>query len=462
MNSGLQLRLSPQITMTPQLQQAIRLLQLSSIELDMEIQQALDSNFMLEVAEEKTENEKEEESISLENEIPNELAFDNEWTDIYDDIQSYKNDQVDKDLLLNQRSAVETLQNHLQWQVDLTPFSDLDRACAITIIDAIDNNGYLRTELSELAQSLGDISIKVLEIVLSRIQHFEPVGVGARDLCECLLLQLAESDPETPFLEKAKELVREYLPILGTHNYAQLMKRMKLNNTELQEVIKLIQSLNPHPCANIAPSETTYVIPDVFVTQINDQWKIELNPGNCPKLTINSQYANIKMVKSADKKCIKTHLQEARWFIKGLTSRHDTLLKVTKCIVERQSDFLKYGEEAMKPLVLHDIADELELHESTISRVTTKKYIHTPRGIFELKYFFSSHVSTQSGGECSSIAIRAIIKKLIEAENTAKPLSDNKITNLLSAQGFKVARRTIAKYRDALLIPPSNERKRLL
>jgi len=458
MKASLQVRLGQQITMTPQLQQAIRLLQLSSLELHQEIQQALESNIMLEeVAEDEYEtsnsdnqdldfsreddfnsdssqaqeklsdsnpdlssvNDEGSDEIALANltDIPNELAVDSKWEDIYDSILTPTDlpHSDDKDFLANQRSAAETLQDHLQWQLDLTPFSDLDRAIATAIIDAIDGDGYLRAELSEIAQTIGrdpKPSTKEIGTVLRRLQHFDPLGVGARNLSECMLLQLKELAPDTP----------------------QLSKSMKLTRDQLREVVKLILSLNPRPGAQIEPPQTTYVIPDVYVKKVHGQWKVDLNPEVSPKLRVNSYYAGLisRNNKSADNQNLKNHLQEARWFIKSLKSRQDTLLKVAKSIVKHQSAFLDYGEEAMKPLILHDIASELEMHESTISRVTTQKYIHTPLGIFELKYFFSSHVATQSGGECSSTAIR-----------------------------IKVARRTVAKYREAMVIPPSNERKRL-
>lgn len=495
MKQSLQVRLGQQIIMTPQLQQAIRLLLLSSIELDQEIQQALESNIMLEIAEEDDNetlstdnpdldfnqnndlNQEISESLSdlevegpLPDDIPKGQTVDSDWEDIYEGTlmpYDYTNNKIKgRDLLAKEGSTTETLQDYLRWQLDLSHFSNLERACAIAIIDAIDEDGYLRASLAEIAQSLGEkhhLSTKEIETVVHRIQHFDPIGVGARDLRECLLLQLAEYQPDTPWLKEAKYIVRNLLALLGTHDYAKLTKRMKFTDQELREVINLIQSLKPCPGAQIASTQANYVIPDVFVKKIGGKWEVELNSENSAKLRINSYYANMisQTDNRADNHKLKTHLQEARWFIKSLKSRHNTLLKVAKCIVKRQSDFLEYGEEAMKPLILHDIAQELELHESTISRVTTHKYIHTPRGIFELKYFFSSHLSTNNGGECSSTAIRAMVKKLIEAENSTKPLSDNKITIKLSERGIKVARRTVAKYREAMLIPPSNERKRL-
>ncbi len=484
MKQSLQIRLGQQITMTPQLQQAIRLLQLSNLELQMEIQQVLDSNIMLETAEDyETENEeKKEEDIEENNyeeqeatDIPNELSTDIEWEDIYDgasasyDIPS-NNNANDKDFLLNQESAAPTLYDHLSWQLDLTPFSDLDRAIATAIIDAIDGDGFLCSSLEDIKECLGEtdededeVEIDEIEAVLHRVQQFDPIGIGARDIQESLLLQLKTLDIDTPWLKEAKLLVTDHLALLGAHDYAQLTKRMKLNRENLREVVELIQSLKPRPGSEIESPKTTYIIPDVFVKKVKGQWKVELNSDLAPKIRVNSYYASLvsKTNKSADNNNLKSHLQEARWFIKSLNSRHETLLKVAKCIVKRQVGFLEYGDEAMKPLVLHDIASELGMHESTISRVTTQKYLHTHRGIFELKYFFSSHVNTSNGGECSSTAIRAMIKKLIAVEVPTKPLSDSKIAGVLADRGIRVARRTVAKYREAMVIPPSNERKRL-
>lgn len=503
MKQSLQLRLGQQITMTPQLQQAIRLLQLSTLDLHVEIQQALESNIMLEVVEgeydvedydfdetsnydnydnkgEKGDNNStadesntannddvaEEIAFDSFSEIPEDLATDSNWEDTFDSSVSHASHTDEQKDYLNQGSTEENLQSYLLWQLELTPFTDIDRAIAVSLIDAIDQDGYLSIPLEDVAKNISDtitVTVDEVETVLHRIQHFDPVGIGARDLGECLQLQLAELPKDTPWLKEARGLVRSHLTLLATHDYVTLMKRMKLSREELREVIELIQSLNPRPGSQLESIHPTYVVPDVFVKKVKGVWKVELNPENFPKLRINSHYAGLITTASDknDVSSLKTHLQEARWFIKSLKSRHETLLKVAKCIVKRQTNFLEYGEEAMKPLVLHDIARELEMHESTISRVTTQKYIHTHRGIFELKYFFSSHVSTDSGGECSSTAIRALIKKLIAAENVAKPLSDSKIAKILSERGINVARRTVAKYREAMVIPPSNERKRL-
>ncbi|HEY4731793.1 MAG TPA: RNA polymerase factor sigma-54, partial [Gammaproteobacteria bacterium] len=298
---------------------------------------------------------------------------------------------------------------------------------------------------------------------LHRIHNFDPVGVGARDLRECLLIQLQHLELETPWRERAQKLVSEYLPLLASRDYTQLMRRLKFTQDELREVISLVQSLNPRPGSLIASKPSEYIIPDVLVRKEKDTWRVELNTDAIPRIRINRDYAHLvkRADNSADNTYLRNHLQEARWFIKSLKSRNETLLKVATSIVERQRNFLEYGEEAMKALVLHDVAIAVGMHESTISRVTTQKYMHTPRGIFELKYFFSSHVSTEDGGECSATAIRALLKKLIAVENPAKPLSDSKLAQMLAEQGIKVARRTIAKYRESITIPSSSERKRL-
>jgi RNA polymerase sigma-54 factor len=275
---------------------------------------------------------------------------------------------------------------------------------------------------------------------------------------------LQQLETETPVRQVAIQIVSEHLDLLGSHDYVQLMRRMKISEDDLQQAILLIRSLNPRPGSQMTSSKAEYIVPDVYVKKVKGVWKIELNAQSAPKIRINETYANLikRADNSDDNNYLKNHLQEARWFIKSLMSRNETLLKVATCIVERQRGFLEHGEEAMKALVLHDVAEAVGMHESTISRVTTRKYMHTPRGIYELKYFFSSHVNTSSGGECSSTAIRAMIKKLISSEEPRKPLSDSKIAKSLEEQGINVARRTVAKYREAMAIPPSNERKRLL
>jgi len=493
MKQSIQLRLGQHLTMTPQLQQAIRLLQLSTLELQLEVQGVLDSNLMLEVDEgdapsaaelaaetgQKLDKESTSEGpegadaelASRTDTIPDELPVDTNWEDTYDmgsTSYSAPADSDGRDFFETHSGEGQSLHEHLLWQLDLTPFSDVDRAIAETIIDSINDDGYLSVSLEELHESLGldpalEIGVEEIQAVLRRIQHFDPVGVGAREPGECLLIQLQQLDPKTPWRAEAIQLVGQHVGLLGNRDYNQIMRRMKLGEPELQEVLKLIQSLNPRPGSQITDSKPQYVVPDVFVFKNKGKWQVELNLEATPKLRINSHYASLvrRADNSDDNAYLRNHLQEARWFLKSLQSRHETLLKVARCIVDRQRNFFEYGDEAMKPLVLRDIAEAVEMHESTISRVTTQKYMHTPRGIFEFKYFFSSHVGTDDGGECSATAIRAIIKKLVAAEKPSKPLSDSKIASLLADQGIKVARRTIAKYREAMAIPPSNERKRL-
>ncbi|MBI4005019.1 MAG: RNA polymerase factor sigma-54 [Gammaproteobacteria bacterium] len=483
MKPSLQLRVSQNLAMTPQLQQAIRLLQLSNIELQMEVQQALESNMMLEIDDgednEQTEQQSEEyrkvKSGDQINEddipqvIPEELPVDSVWEDVYDSSISFSPGLNNNEAVFfeNQNLQEKSLRDHLLWQLNVIPVSEKDKAIAITIIDALDDDGYLSCKLEEILDALGDdieVELDEVEAVLNLIQAMEPAGVGARNLQECLILQLNQCPATTPWLDKAKELVGRHLELMAAHDFNQLMRRLKVTQKELQEIITLIQTMNPRPGTQVQSTQTEYVIPDVYVKKDMGMWKVELNPDSIPHLKINTSYANMirRADNSTDNTSLKTHLQEARWFIKSLQSRSETLLRVASCIVERQRAFLEYGDEAMKPLVLHDVAEALGMHESTISRVTTRKYLHTPRGIYELKYFFSSHVNTNQGDACSSTAIRALIKKLINEEPPQKPLSDNRIAELLSARGIQVARRTVAKYREAMAIPPSNERKRLV
>lgn len=510
MKPSLQLRMSQSLTMTPQLQQAIRLLQLSTLELQQEIQEALDSNPLLEQEDPHTSPSNDAESTAtntenhesatdstdtamddsqldmgdaLKNEsMPDELPLDSDWDDVYTpQVQNHNSSSssagIDGLDQMYQGETSEGLHEYLMWQMELTPFTDTDRAIAISIIDGIDDHGYLTQTCEELLTSVNmrseldssnnidnSIELDEVEAVLKRIQHFDPIGVAARSLQECLLIQLQHLPEDTPWLAECKQIILSHMDLLGNRDYRQLSRKTKLKELQLKEIMQLIQSLEPRPGNTIDQTEGLYVIPDVLVRKKNNQWQVELNPDIVPKLKVNSEYSNLSNTtrNSSDGQFIRTHVQEAKWFIKSLESRNETLLKVTKSIVQRQIDFFEYGDEAMKPMVLNDIAEEVEMHESTISRVTTQKFMHTPRGIFELKFFFSSHVSTDNGGECSSTAIRALIKKLVAAENAAKPLSDSKIADLLADQGIKVARRTIAKYREALQIPPSNQRKSLL
>jgi len=349
--------------------------------------------------------------------------------------------------------------------------SDTDRLIGMAIIDAVDVNGMLTSTVESIHAGLNasvDIDLEEVTAVLHRIQQFDPVGVAYRDLAECLLIQLRQVDEEdvTAAVRNARVIVKNHLQLLGNRDYAQLMRLTRLKEPELRDAIAIIEALNPRPGADISPPSTTYIVPDVLVTKDtkSGRWQVELNPETAPRIRINPDYAALvrRADSSSDNSYLRDNLQEARWFLKSLQSRNETLMKVATRIVEHQREFFELGEEAMKPLVLHDIAEAVGMHESTISRVTTQKYMHTPKGIFELKYFFSSHVSTTEGGEFSSTAIRALIKKLVAGESPRKPLSDSKIAKVLEEQGINVARRTIAKYRESLSIPPSNERKKLV
>jgi RNA polymerase sigma-54 factor len=497
MKPSLQLRLGQQLTMTPQLQQAIRLLQLSTIELQQEIQEALDANPLLEAEDEydsfnaDTKESKETSDINsadtdaahddsyepaepdssesmTEQNIQEDLPLDNNWDDLISaaPVSAGSGSGGGDEDQVYQGETSDTLQDYLRWQMQLTPFSDIDRTIAEIIIEAIDDNGLLTINCDDILESLGmdDVEADEVEAVIKRIQLFDPVGVGARSVQECLLVQLRQFDANTPYLADAQAIIREHTEFLANRDFRSLMRVTKLKEDELKEVMRLIHSLNPRPGADVIRAEQQYVIPDVSVIKVKGRWQVELNPDAMPKVRINQQYAAMTRTakSSADSQFIRSHLQEAKWFLKSLESRNETLLKVANCIVQQQQAFFEHGEEAMKPMVLNDVAEMVGMHESTISRVTTQKYMHTPRGIFELKFFFSSHVSTESGGECSSTAIRAFIKKLVAAENPAKPLSDSKMADILLEQGINVARRTIAKYRESLFIPPSNQRKTLL
>ncbi|MCD8523593.1 MAG: RNA polymerase factor sigma-54 [Saccharospirillaceae bacterium] len=498
MKASLQLKMGQHLTMTPQLQQAIRLLQLSTLDLQQEIQEALDSNPMLEVEEHEhddlpdlSRNSDHDTTASHEvsnqddshndtpeldeqwsqEQLPDDLPVDSQWEDTYQTtagVASGSSNAIDDDFDYDSRHAsTEDLQDHLLWQLNLTPMSDTDREIALMLIDGVDDDGYLHTTVEDILESMDpalDVEEDEVMAVLHRLQQFDPAGAFARDLRECLLLQLQQLPAETPWLSEAKMVIRDYIELLGSKDYPTLMRKTKLREDDLKAVLRLIKELNPKPGAGISAEQAEYIVPDVLVRNIRDEWRVELNPDIAPKLRVNADYASLvrRSDNSTDNAFLRDHLQEARWFIKSLQSRNETLLKVATKIVEYQIEFFEQGEEAMKPLVLHDIAEAVGMHESTISRVTTQKYMHTPRGIFELKYFFSSHVSTDGGGECSSTAIRAMIKKLISEENARKPLSDNKIAAVLGEKGIQVARRTVAKYREAMMIPPSNERKQLI
>ncbi len=461
MKPSLQLSIGQHLTLTPQLQQAIRLLQLSTVDLQQEIQQIVESNPMLEA----TPNEEKEEIRTGEGQQNNDEFADFQWSQLYNNLNKRNNFDDNDYNFDNLHCTTTNLQDHLRWQLELSPMSDIDRVIATTIIDTINDDGFLTTSINDLHNILNSedfpLDLDEIEAVRHRIQFFDPVGCASINLSETLLVQLEQLPLETEYLAIAKKILVEDIDLLGQHNYRQLMKKYQINEKIIDEVLQIIHRLNPKPGNLIHQAITEYIIPDLIVKKIDDQWKVTLNHNVLPQLSINNQYASLiqRADNSADNQYLKNNLQEARWFLKSIQSRQETLLKVAACIVEYQQAFLDLGDEAMKPLILNDVAVALDMHESTISRVTTQKFMHTPRGVFELKYFFSSHVATDAGGECSSTAIRAVIKKLIMGENRKKPLSDSKIAELIAKQGIQVARRTVAKYREAMGISPSNERK---
>lgn len=483
MKQTLQLRMGQSLTMTPQLQQAIKLLQLSTLDLQQEIQQALESNMMLEVDEESVSDqengeppvqeepkvaESEMTSEGSQTDLPDELPVDSNWDDVFENTQTTPTLTPEANEFESQHTKSDTLQDHLLHQLDMLSISDRDHAIAISIIDSVNEDGYLSESISDVFQGLQpqleDLYQDEVEGVLHRIQNFDPSGVAAQDLADCLLIQLHNLPDSVPLKKKTSDIVRQHLDLLATHDKTSLMRKLGLSEYQLTMIISLIRTLDPKPGTSIQNVEANYIVPDVFVSKKKGLWTVGLNPDIAPKLRVNSVYS--KMIKRADNTkenvTMKEHLQEARWFIKSLHSRNDTLIRVAESIVDKQQGFLEHGAIAMKPMVLRDIAEELELHESTISRVTTQKYMHTPNGIVEFKHFFSSYVSTEAGGECSATAIRALIQELVGSENPAKPLSDSKITDILIEKGINIARRTVAKYREGISIPPSNQRKRLL
>lgn len=523
---SLTVRMGQQLRMTPQLQQAIRLLQLSTLELEVEIQEALDSNFMLEEVDQESADSDDKDSAStddvvdkivdevveVEPDVPepgvtddvsispdteefeilnpeldgetvpdvseqvssetlsDELPVDTTWDDVID--ENFQNstpgsDFSDENYIETRNADSVTIQSHLMEQINLLNLTETDEYIALSLIDGLDENGILQIDIQDIVDSSPeewDVELDEVEAVLHLIQHLDPLGIASRSLQECLAIQLRQMPSETPWRDVAIVVVEQHINLLAARDYTQLARKVRIKEGQLKEVISLVQSLNPRPGSTIAQSTMDYVEPDVMVSKQNGRWTVELNPKSAPRIRVNPEYSALiqRGDSSDDGTQLKNHLQEAKWFIKSLQQRNDTLLRVSTKIVEYQRGFLEYGEQAMKPLVLNDIAEAVDLHESTISRVTTQKYMLTPSGLFELKYFFSSHVSTNSGGEVSSTAIRALIKKLVSDENPQKPLSDSKIAKLLEAQNIKVARRTIAKYRELLLIPPSNERKELI
>lgn len=476
------LKVANSLSLTPQLQQAIRLLQLSSLELEQEIQIQLDSNPLLEKIEEESLTEslstlesKESDDLTTElnaDHLPDDLPVDTEWDDVYTH-QSTALATPEFEEREDNRQVQLSLKEHILEQVNLLHFSKIDQLIAYCIVDALDDKGFLDAEIEEIilaAQQLlneMDIEEEIEEdevlVVLKYIQRLDPLGIGSRNLAECLKVQLEFLPKDVEYLNEAKNLL-QYYELLIANDLNKLLKQTGLTKDQLKFAINLLKTLKPYPGMDFDKQESDYQIPDVVVSKKDLHWQVQLNPDVLPKLRINSFYSSMirRADQSEDNLYLRNQMLEAKNFIKSIDERHKTLLKVASCIVEHQKAFLEIGPEAMKPLVLRDVAEEVELHESTVSRVTTNKYMLTPRGLFELKYFFSSHVGTTAGGEASSTAIRAMIKKLVANENPRKPLSDNVIATLLKDEGIEVARRTVAKYRESLHIPSSSERKVLI
>ena len=467
MKPSLQFRLSQHLTLTPQLQQSIRLLQLSTVELNQEIDRLLMENPALE-REDAEGGEHEAAPVtpvsSSTTSAPTEPApAETDWSaDIASSWRGSPDDEEDGDRSFATPDTP-TLRDHLLSQLSLTNLDERDRAFVMVLIDALDEDGYLTQPLEEIAALLpaeAEAGMEELTIALRHLQHFEPAGVGARSPGECLCLQLRVL-PDDASRRLALDIAEKHLDLLASRDYTRLKSATGAGDDALRAAQRLIQTLNPRPGASFAKVETRYVIPDVIVKKTRNAWRASLNPDAMPRLRINRLYAELAAGARAGGAGISSQLQEARWLIKNVQQRFDTILRVSQAIVERQRHFLEHGEVAMRPLVLREIAQVLSLHESTISRVTTQKFMATPRGTFELKYFFGSHVATEAGGAASSTAIRALIKQLVSAEDAKAPLSDARISQILGEQGIVVARRTIAKYRESLQIPPVNQRKAL-
>lgn len=465
----LQTRLSQQIALTPQLQQSIRLLQLSTLDLIDEIQAQLKNNPMLELSEEEYTNSEHEKNICDENQIAktNISLSEQIWQsgDYPLSTQSHRNIENNDFIFEIKDPDTHSLKTYLIWQMQLTPMSEIDRIIAFAIIDAINPEGYLCCSLEEIKQTIGiqDVDIHEIQAVLLRIQQFDPIGVGSRDLKEFLIAQLHYLSPETPWVAQAEIIIQQHIDLLAKHSYKELANVCHFNEEQLSGASQLIQSLNPRPCQSFSDETLDYIIPDIIVKKTNDQWVVELNNDFIPKIQINKRYAVLASdsIYKNSTSALREQLQHAKCLLKNIKSRNETLLKVASCIIDYQKAFLEHGDIVMKPLVLQDIASLTQLHESTISRITNQKYVQTPRGVYELKHFFSSHLQTNSEKVYSSTAIRALIKQLVDAELESKPLSDNKIMEILTNQGIRITRRTVAKYRENLGIGSSSERKKL-
>ena len=490
MKHSLQLRLSQHLTLTPQLQLSIRLLQLSTLELDQEIERYLRDNPLLERddssadvstvavranepaphdAERPAQGDEAQQTLANDSDSDGGSGAERERADgdILSELSysaSRERDDGDDSDYPQVACDGPTLREHLLSQLALLNLTERDRTLTGLLIDTLDEGGYITQSLEEVLAMLPvELCVDAGELAtaLRHVQQLEPAGIGARSLAECLRLQLEALPPSTPYCDKAIEVVSQHLDALASKDYAKLKRALRCDDNGLRAVQKLITSLEPKPGRDYAMADIRYIIPDVIVIKNKGLWTASLNAEAMPKLRVNRLYADILSRGRGTSQPMSGQLQEAKWLIKNVQQRFDTILRVSQAIVDRQRNFLEHGAIAMRPLVLREIADVLALHESTVSRVTTHKFMRTPRGIFELKYFFGSHVSTDAGGLASSTAIREVIKQLVGAENSRKPLSDSQISNLLGQQGIVVARRTVAKYREALQILPGNLRKTL-
>ncbi len=469
---SLQLKLGQQLTMTPQLQQAIRLLQLPALELQAHIRELLETNVMLESVEENAGALEPETAEAREATEAPESAEDRAGIEVIEDDwgarssgpaaePSWSGDDEDRQQDFADASG-QSLQEYLLWQLELARLSPRELAIARAVVDAINDDGYLTEPLEEIADTLKpELQCQPTEVetVLERVQALDPPGIGARSIGECIELQLRQLEPATPGLATAVAIARHHLERMAGREFAALKRELRASDEELACALALVRSCHPRPGAMVSNEAAEYVVPDVFVRRTDRGWTVEINSATLPRVRLNHSYANL-LGRSASHASLRTQLQEARWLLKSLEIRHETLVKVARSIVERQVEFLEHGEEHMRPMILKDIAEAVGMHESTISRVTSGKYMHTPRGVFELRYFFSSQIEGADGSGTSSTAIRAKIRKLLKEENPLAPLSDGRIAELLSAAGIPVARRTVAKYREAMNIPSSSERKR--
>src|SRR5579883_2674564 len=467
---SLQLKLGQQLTMTPQLQQAIRLLQLPALELQAHIRELLETNVMLEPVDEGLETGALEASQAPESiespEVPRESAvevLDEGWGEhnVGPAETPWSGDDDDRQQEFAD-AAGQSLQDYLLWQLELAKLEPRKLAIAHAIVDAISDDGYLTEPLEEIANTLRpEIHCEAaeVEVALADVQALDPPGIGARSVGECIELQLRQLDPATPGFNAAIEIARHHLERIAGRELAVVKRELRASDEELACALALVRSCHPRPGATVSGASAEYVVPDVFVRRTEHGWAVEINSATLPRVRLNQSYASL-LGRNSSHASLRAQLQEARWLLKSLEIRNDTLMKVARSIVERQAAFLEHGEEHMRPMILKDIAEAVQMHESTISRVTSGKYMHTPRGVFELRYFFSSQVEAADGSGTSSTAIRAKIKKLVKEEDPEEPLSDGRIAAILSGEGIPVARRTVAKYRESLGIAPSNERKR--